>query len=158
MLGALMYCSKIIMEVLPNVHLLGMFTMAYTVALRKKALVPIYVYVMLNGVFAGFSMWWIPYLYIWTILWGATMLLPRNMSPKVACVVYPIVCAFHGFLFGILYSPAQALMFGLNWQQTIAWIASGIPFDIIHGISNFVMGFLVFPLSKTLTRLLHRGA
>ena len=61
MLGALMYCSKIIMEALPNVHLLGMFTMAYTVALRKKALVPIYVYVMLNGVFAGFSMWWIPY-------------------------------------------------------------------------------------------------
>ena len=46
MLGTIMFCSKIIMEVLPNIHLLGMFTMVFTVAFRKKALIPIYVYVL----------------------------------------------------------------------------------------------------------------
>ena len=30
MLGTLMFCSKIIMEAIPNVHLLGMFTIVYT--------------------------------------------------------------------------------------------------------------------------------
>ena len=30
MLGALMYASKVVMEVAPNVHLLGVFTMAFT--------------------------------------------------------------------------------------------------------------------------------
>ena len=64
MLGALMYASKIIMEVAPNVHLLGVFTIAITVVYRKKALYPIYTYVLLNGMFSGFATWWIPYLYL----------------------------------------------------------------------------------------------
>ena len=45
MLGALMYASKIVMEALPNIHLLGMFTIVFTIVFRKKALIPIYVYV-----------------------------------------------------------------------------------------------------------------
>ena len=49
MLGSLMFCSKIIMEALPNIHLLGMFTMTFTVVFRFKALIPIYIYVMING-------------------------------------------------------------------------------------------------------------
>ncbi|MBR2453730.1 MAG: hypothetical protein IKB35_01875, partial [Clostridia bacterium] len=63
MLGSLMFCSKLIMEALPNIHLLGMLTMTYTLVFRKKALIPIYVYVMLNGLYSGFNMWWVPYLY-----------------------------------------------------------------------------------------------
>ena len=61
MLGALMYASKMLMEVAPNVHLLGVFTIAITVVYRKKALYPIYTYVLLNGMFSGLSGWWIPY-------------------------------------------------------------------------------------------------
>ena len=34
MLGAIMFCSKIFMEFLPNIHLLGMLTMTYTVVFR----------------------------------------------------------------------------------------------------------------------------
>ena len=134
MLGALMYASKLIMEAFPNIHLLGVFVIAITVVYRQKALYPIYIYVFLNGVFAGFNMWWIPYLYIWTILWGATMLLPKNIPVKIRPVVYMVLCALHGFLFGILYAPAQALMFGLNFEATIAWIASGLPFDLNHPV------------------------
>lgn len=154
LLGALMYCSKVIMEVLPNIHLLGMFTMTFTVVFRKKALIPIYIYVLLNGLFAGFSMWWIPYLYIWTILWGVTMLLPRNMPKKTACIVYPIVCCLHGLLFGTLYAPVQALLFGINIKQTIAWIISGLPWDLVHGIGNLFAGLLIVPLSTLLTKLI----
>ena len=152
MLGSLMYCSKMLMEVLPNIHLLGMFTMTFTVAFRKKALIPIYVYVFLNGLLAGFALWWIPYLYIWTVLWGITMLLPKNMPKKFACIVYPIVCCLHGLSFGTLYAPAQALMFGMNLKQTVAWIIAGFPFDVIHGISNLFAGLLIVPLSILLKK------
>ena len=157
MLGTLMFCSKIIMEVLPNVHLLGTLTMVYPIVLRKKALFPIYVYVLLNGLYAGFNMWWVPYLYIWTLLWGITMLLPRQMPKKVACVVYPAVCGLHGIAFGMLYAPAQALMMKLNWEQTLAWIATGIPWDLLHGAGNLVMGLLVLPLSTRLARLYQKA-
>ena len=150
MLGAVMFASKMLMEILPNIHLLGTFIVAITVVYRKKALYPIYIYVLLNGIFAGFAMWWIPYLYIWTVLWATVMLLPKNMPPKIAPFVYMIVCALHGFAFGVLYAPAQALMFGLNFDATITWIATGLPFDITHGISNLCCGILITPLIKLL--------
>lgn len=150
MLGSIMYASKFIMELLPNVHLLGVFTVAFTVVYRKKALYPIYTYVILNGIFCGFATWWIPYLYVWAVLWGAVMLLPRNMSKKIRPFAYMAVCAAHGFLFGTLYAPAQALLFGLSFQGMIAWIAAGLPWDFIHGISNFLCGILIMPIISVL--------
>ena len=153
MLGSLMFGSKLIMEVLPNIHLLGMFTMTYTVAYRKKALIPIYIYVLLNGLYAGFNIWWIPYLYLWTVLWAVTMLLPRNMTKKAKCIVYPVICALHGLLFGTLYAPAQALMMGMSFKSTIAWIIAGLPWDAVHGAGNLVAGTLIYPLSELLRKL-----
>lgn len=156
MLGAIMYASKIIMEFAPNVHLLGVFVVAFTVVYRKKALYPIYVYVLLNGFFSGFATWWLPYLYIWTVLWGAVMLLPRKMPKKVQPIVYMVVCALHGFLFGTLYAPAQALLYGLNFEGMIAWILAGLPWDCIHGVSNFFCGILIVPIVSVL-RLAERN-
>lgn len=146
MLGAVMYGSKLIMELIPNVHLLGVLTVAYTIVYRKKALYPIYTYVILNGIFCGFAAWWIPYLYLWTILWGVVMLLPKRMPKKIQPAVYMTVCAAHGFLFGTLYAPLQAIMYGLSFQGMIAWIVAGLPWDCIHGISNFFCGILIMPI------------
>lgn len=150
MLGVVMYISKIIMEFAPNIHLLGVFTIAFTVVYRKKALYPIYIYVLLNGIFYGFSTWWIPYLYVWTVLWGMVMLLPKEMPKKIKPIVYMLVCAMHGFLFGILYAPVQAILFGLSFQGMIAWIMAGLPWDFMHGISNFFCGILIMPIIAAL--------
>ena len=156
MLGTLMFCSKLIMEALPNIHLLGMLTITFTVVFRKKALVPIYIYVFLNGLYAGFAFWWFPYLYIWTLLWGITMLLPKNMSYKTSCIVYPLVCALHGLAFGTLYAPGQALIFGFDFKKTLAWIMAGFTADIIHAAGNFCVGFLIYPSIKLLRKLYHK--
>ncbi len=150
MLGAIMYASKVILEAAPNIHLLGVFTIAFTVVYRQKALYPIYIYVILNGIFCGFATWWIPYLYLWTILWGAVMLLPRNIPNRFRPLIYMAVCAAHGFLYGTLYAPVQALLFGLSFQKMLAWIAAGLPWDCIHGISNFFCGILIVPIISAL--------
>ena len=153
LLGCLMFASKKMMEVLPNIHLVGMLTVTYTVVFRRKALVPVYLYVFLDGLFGGFNLWWLPYLYIWTVLWGVTMLLPQNWSKKTKAIVYPLVCALHGAVFGILYAPAQALMFGLTFRETLVWIASGLTFDLLHTAGNFVAGMAILPLSELLRKL-----
>lgn len=151
-----MYASKVIMEFAPNVHLIGVFVIAITVVYRKKALYPIYIFVLLTGFLNGFSAWWVPYIYIWTILWAVTMVLPRKMPAKVRPLVYMVVCALHGFGYGILYAPAQAIMFGLSFKGMISWILTGLPFDMIHGISNFFCGILIMPIVSTL-RLAERS-
>lgn len=153
MLGSIMFCSKKVMEGLPNIHLVGMLTITYTVVYRFKALIPLYLYVFLDGLFGGFGIWWIPYLYIWTILWGITMLLPRKMPKWLGYVIYPTLCGLHGLAFGMLYAPAQALFFNLNFEETISWISAGLAFDAIHAVGNFTVGLLIVPLIALLKKL-----
>lgn len=145
-----MYALKVLMEFLPNIHPLGTFIVALTVVYRKKALYPIYIYIFINGIFAGFSTWWIPYTYIWLILWGMVMLLPQNMPPRVATIAYIAVSALHGFLYGTFYSFAQALMFGLDIKGWLAWIIAGLPWDIVHGVGNIFTGLLIKPVISTI--------
>ncbi|MBR2328146.1 MAG: hypothetical protein IKA51_05980 [Clostridia bacterium] len=153
MLAALMFASKVIMDALPNVHLLGMFIMVYTRVYRVKALIPLYLFIFMTGLYGGFGLWWIPYLYIWAILWGVTMLLPRRMPRGVCAAVFPAVCCLFGLLYGVLYAPAQALLFGLDFHGMLAWIAAGLPFDLMHGIGNLFAGLLILPLSELLYRM-----
>ena len=145
MLGGVMYASKVFMEFLPNIHLLGTFIVSLTVVYRKKALYPIYVFVFLVGLFNGFNTWWIPYLYIWLPLWGAVMLLPKNMPKKITPIVYCGISGLHGLLYGTLYAPFQALIFGLNFEGMLAWIIAGLPWDGIHAIGNLLTGILILP-------------
>ena len=157
MFAALMFCSKIIMEAAPNIHLLGTFVMLCTVVFRVKALIPLYLYVIVQGIYAGFAQWWIPYIYVWTVLWGMTMLIPKNIPKWLAAIIYPAVCALHGFCFGIIYAPGQALIYGFNFNQTLAWIASGFYFDVLHGISNIFTGTLILPLSELINKLMKQS-
>ena len=151
MLGAIMFCSKIVMDALPNIHLIGALTMIYTIVYRKKALYPIYIFAIITGLYGGFSMWWVPYLYLWPLLWLAVMALPRFKNPAIAAPVYMVVAALHGLLYGTLYAPWQALCMGLDFDAMLAWIAAGLPFDITHGISNFFYAVLVLPIAKALS-------
>ena len=152
MLGALMYASKMMLELLPNIHLIGVFIVAITVVYRKKALYPIYIFVFITGLFSGFATWWLAYLYIWTILWGMAMLIPENLPKKIAPIVYMTVCALHGIMYGVLYAPVQALIFGLDFDASIAWIVAGLPWDGIHAVSNFICGLLIVPIITVLRR------
>lgn len=153
MLGALMFIGKLIMEGLPNIHPVAMFIMVFTVVYRVKALIPIGIFVVLTGVYGGFNLWWFPYLYIWAILWGMTMLIPKGIPKKIGAIVYPVVCGLYGLLYGILYAPAQAILFGYDLEKTLLWISTGLPYDILHGAGNLAMGLLVLPLSEVLKKL-----
>ncbi len=152
MLSALMYLSKVLMEIVPNVHLLGAFIVAITVVYRLKALYPIYGFVLLTGLLNGFAMWWIPYLYIWACLWGAVMLLPKKLPKKAEPFIYMGISALHGLLYGVLYAPSQAIMFGLDFKGTVAWIIAGLPWDLAHGVGNLVAGLLIMPIVTVLRK------
>ena len=152
MLGVIMLISKLLMEALPNFHLIGTLITAYTIVYRKDALKPIYIFVMLFGLVYSFGIWWIPYLYIWTILWAMIMLLPKNMKPQVAVPVYMLVSGLHGLLYGTLYAPAQALLYGYDFKTMVAWIIAGLPFDAMHCVGNVVLGLLIIPIATALRK------
>ena len=158
MLGALLFCSKLVMEWAPNIHFIGLFIVTFTLVYRAKALVPIYLFVLLTGVYGGFNVWWVPYLYIWLPLWGAVMLIPRRTPRRVALPLFVVIGALHGFAYGTLYAPAQALFFKMDLQMTLAWILSGIPFDLLHAAGNAAACTLVLPLTRVLCKLERRAS
>ena len=154
MLGTLMFAADIVMNLIPNVHVGGMLIVVYTLVYRAKALFPIYTYVLLIGLYEGIGGWWITYLYIWAILWGVVMLLPKHMPKWLAPVVYSIVCAAHGFAFGLLWAPSQMVLMGFSFKQILIWWKWGfITADIPHGIGNLAASLLVVPLVTLLRRL-----
>ena len=155
MLGDLMYISDILMEFLPNIHIVAVLIVVTTVAYRSYALISIYVYVFLNGLFSGFGPWWVGYLYIWTILWGLTMLVPRGLGKSIKQIIYVALCALHGFLFGLLYLPTQAIFFSSDPTYLKAWWSIGfVTADLYHGIGNLIFGILlIYPISELLLKL-----
>jgi energy-coupling factor transport system substrate-specific component len=154
-LGTVMFLSRYMTQLLPpNVHILGLFISAVTLTYRIRALIPIYVYVLVDGLFAGFSPWWIPYLYIWLPLWLMFMLAGKlKLRKEILAPLYMVLCGLHGLSFGVLYAPAQALMFGLSVDAMITWIIAGLWFDFIHAIGNFAAGTLIIPLAALLSKL-----
>lgn len=155
--AALMLATKLLMEVLPNIHLLATFIGVLTVVYRWRALIPLYAYVFLDGLLHGFSTWWIAYLYIFLPLVFAFLIIPTRAPARLRSVLYPAVAALHGLLFGALYTPVYAWMFGLNtWEKILASWVAGIPFDLLHAVSNAAFGTLILPLSCLLIRLRNR--
>ena len=154
MLGALMMVSDLVMNIIPNVHLVGVMIVVLTVTYRWKALFPIYVYVLLIGLAEGMGMWWLPYLYVWTVLWALIMLLPKRMPKWLAPIVYAAVCGLHGFAFGFLWIPSQMLLMNFTWKQALVWWQFGFyTADIPHGIGNLVGSTLVIPLVNLIRKL-----
>ena len=154
MLGSIMFISDILMEFLPNVHIVGVLVVVYTIVYRWRALLPIYVYVLLNGLYSTFGIWWIAYLYVWTILWGLVMLIPRRLPSKVRFALYIITVTAHGLLFGVLYMPVQYIYIpsmDMLWKW---WAVGFVTADIYQGIGNCVFGILlIMPLSRLLLKL-----
>ena len=158
MFGSLMMVSDFVMNIVPNVHLVGVMIVIFTLTYRVKALCPIYVYVLLIGLVEGIGPWWVPYLYIWTVLWALVMLLPKRMPKWLAPVVYAAVCGLHGFCFGLLWAPYEMLLMSYSWEQITVWWRMGFLLaDIPHGIGNLVGSTLILPL-VTLIRKLDKHA
>lgn len=154
MLGAVMFVSKLVMEGLPNIHLLGTFVIAFTLTYRKKAIFPICAYLFANGIWEGFNLFgWLPETYIWFILWGVVMLLPKNIPSRIAPIIYMMISALHGLLFDVFYAPAYVLFAGYEWHDLGTILLLGLPFSIFQAVGNFVLGILIVPISTLLRKL-----
>ena len=62
MLGAMMFGAKTVMMALPNIEPVSLMVMVLAVTLGKKALFPIYIYVLLELTIHGVGLWTLSYL------------------------------------------------------------------------------------------------
>ncbi len=151
--GAMMFLSAQI-DIIPNVHPLALFIVSLTIVYRVKALIPIYLYVMLEGIVVGFNLWWVPYLYIWTILWAMAMLIPKGISQITAGIIAAVISTLHGIGFGLLYLPFELFtLHNGDIRAALTWTAAGITFDVLHMIGNFASSLLCVPIARLICLL-----
>lgn len=151
-LAALTFGGKVAMASLPNIEPVSLMIMLMTVIYDRKALYPIYVYVMLEMLVYGFNLWNLVYLYIWLFLAVPAYF----MRPVQGRLPWAILSGAFGLLFGLLCIPVYGAVGG--WHMVISTWISGIPYDLVHGVSNFLIALAAFvPLRRLLEKLRSRS-
>ena len=155
-LGAILLVSQIALAPLPNIEVVSVLVVLFTLVLGRYVGYTLSVFILLEGLVYGFGLWWFSYLYIWTILAILTFFF-RKMESRLG---WALLCGFYGLLFGTLTSFPTFILSG--FAVGVVYILSGIPFDLIHAAANFLLAFLLLPvlrkLLEKLTQALHFGA
>ena len=150
-LGGLTFAAKFVMAFLPNIEPSSLRVMLFAVVFGWKGLFPTYVYVALEILINGVNVWNIPYLYIWLLLFAAARMIRKMTHP----LAWAMLSGVFGLLFGVLCLPTTWIMSGFS--SGLAWWISGIPYDVMHCVGNFVIALLLFmPLRKLLDKLYTR--
>lgn len=151
-LGALTFGAKYVMSFLPNIEPVSLMVMLFAVVFGKKWVYPVYLYVVLEILFYGISLWNINYLYIWAVLAVAAYFL-RNMRSPLG---WAVLSGGFGLAFGALCGIVDVFIGGFGYAVA-KWI-SGIPFDIAHCAGNFVIALVLFKPLRELMEKLYRGS
>lgn len=150
-LGALTFAAKYAMSFLPNIEPVSLMVMLFAVVFGRKWVYPVYLYVAMEILFYGISLWNINYLYIWAVLALAAGCMKKMQHP----LGWAILSGAFGLLFGALCGIVDIFIGGFGYALT-KWI-SGIPFDIAHCAGNFVIALLLFVPMRRLLEKLYAG-
>lgn len=148
MMVAMIEAAKTALAAIPNVELVSLLIILFTLFFGKKIIYVIGAFVLVEGLIYGFGIWWVMYLYAWPLLAYVTWLFRKQTSVWV----FAAVSGVFGLLFGALCSIPYFFIGG--WNMGFSWWIAGIPYDLIHGVSNFVVCLILFvPLRKVLGKL-----
>ena len=152
-LAAVLVASKFALDGLPNIELVSLLVILYTLEYPRLAVPAVYTYVFVYGLLDGFGIWWFPQLYIWAVL----MLFARLMRQNRSVLLWALLSGLFGLCYGALYAVSYAVMNG-GIAAGVAWWVTGIPFDLLHGAGNFVVALLLYkPLRYCLQRAKQLG-
>lgn len=150
-LGAMTFAAKYVMSFLPNIEPVSLMVMLFAVVFGKKWIYPVYLYIGMEILFYGISLWNINYLYIWAVLAIAARFLQGMEHP----LGWALLSGVYGLSFGALCGIVDVVIGGPGYAVT-KWI-SGIPFDIAHCAGNFFIALVLFqPLRKQMEKLYAR--
>lgn len=147
MMIATIEVAKNALAFLPNVELVTLLIILYTLFFGKKVLYVIPAFILIEGCIYGFGLWWIMYLYVWPLLAFITYLFRRQESP----LFWAVLSGIFGLLFGAFCAIPYIFISGI--KGAVAWWIAGIPYDMIHCISNFCLCMILFsPLRSVLMK------
>lgn len=152
-LSASLTAGKMALFSIPNVEIVTFLFIVFTVLFgKKRALLAAVVFTTTEVLLWGFGTWIVGYYLIWPIVILLTSLVLRITSNEYA---FAFLAGFFGLTFGLFFAVIESFFYGIAYGFTY-W-ASGLPFDIIHGASNFIIALFLFkPLVHTIEKVKER--
>ena len=80
MMVAALESAKLALSFLPNIELVTLLIILFTLTVGKKIYYAVFAFVVLEGLLYGFGIWWVMYLYMWPLLAWVTWLLRRKKT------------------------------------------------------------------------------
>jgi len=147
LLSASITAGKLVLSFVPNVEIVTLLFIAYTVTFGlKRSLLVSFIFSTTEILIYGFSTWLLVYYIIWPSLIIITSLMSKRVKSEYG---YAILGSLFGFSFGFIFAIVESLFYGISYG-VVYWV-SGIPFDLIHGVSNAIVILLLFkPLVKVI--------
>ncbi len=147
-LSAILLVGQLGMAFLPNIEPVTTLIILYTLIYKKQVFPVIYTFVLLEGLVFGFGIWWVSYLYIWSIL----ALIVLSLRKITSVILWAVVSGAFGLLFGALCAIPYLISGGPG--AAFAYWTAGIPYDILHCAGNFVLTLTLYrPLLHLLKKL-----
>ena len=147
-LSAILLVGQLGMAFLPNIEPVTTLIILYTLIYKKQIFPVIYTFVLLEGLVFGFGIWWVSYLYIWSIL----ALIVLSLQKITSVILWAVVSGAFGLLFGALCAIPYLISGGPG--AAFAYWTAGIPYDILHCAGNFVLTLTLYrPLLHLLKKL-----
>lgn len=158
MMVAVIEVCKVVLMGIPNVELTTFWMILFTLYFGKRMLFAVPVFILVEGLLFGFGMWWIMYLYAWPLLAIVTGIMNKMDSSMGWAVLAGLFGLSFGMLCAIPYFVIGAVDGGFTagLQAGFAWFVAGIPFDMIHGISNFLIMLILYRPVRRVMDLVHR--
>lgn len=153
---AVIEVCKLTLSGLANIELTSFLVIMFTLYFGKKTFFIIPAFITIEILIFGFELMWVlAYCYVWPLLYLLTLLFSRLKGAFSMATV----SGFYGLAFGFLCSfPYLFVTTATNptagLSSAIAYWIAGIPFDIVHGVSNFVIMLALYaPVSKVLEKI-----
>lgn len=143
---AVIEVCKATMTFLPNIELTTFWLIMFTLFFGKKVGFVVPVFILIEGCLYGFGSWWIMYLYTWPLLVLVTWIYRKQESLWFWSVLSAVFGLLFGFFCSIPYYVLGAIDGGLRGglYAGFSWWVAGIPWDLVHGISNFVLMVVLY--------------
>lgn len=150
-LSALLVVAKEVLSIIPNVEVVTLLLLVYTRLLGyKKTLYITIIFTTIQAIIYPPHFWIITYYLVWPILVivGAGL-----FKINATTGVLAIFAALFGLAFGAFDSLILSFVYGFHTFVPI-WLR-GLPWDLVHGFSNYLTVLLLFePLRKNLKKLI----
>lgn len=153
LLSATLTVGKLALSSIPNIEVVTFLVIVYTLEFGiRRSLMTTAVFVTTEILIYGFGTWLLGYYLMWPSLVLMTWFLRNRFKNEYH---WAFLSGFYGLSFGLFFALTESVFYGFAYG--LAYWIRGIPFDLVHGASNFIVMVILYqPIRSRLGLILKR--